>query len=183
MGKQPEKTTSKPDEFFAFGADSDGKARGARFAEFNERALKFALDLGLVGVYPASPAFTELAMKLPPGRLYSSGKGFIPNVRIDLVQKLNAALSKAGDESRQHKAPEQPADRSNPIMSGLPKSWAEIGVGQLVLATGDEPDDGYWPCIVMKRLDDVLTLRLRDYPKQGLYVRHLAQVALLNPGP
>ena len=55
MGKQPEKTAPKPDELFAFGVDIDGKARGARFAVFNERALKFALDLGLVGVYPASP--------------------------------------------------------------------------------------------------------------------------------
>jgi hypothetical protein len=180
VGKQQDKPNATPDKLFVFGVDGEGKPRGARFSDFNERALKFALDLGLVGVYPASPAFTELAVKLPPGRLYSSGKGFIPNVRKDLVEKLNLALATAGDESQQHRPP--PRDIVASPASGLPKSWDDIGVGQLVLATGDEPDDGYWECIVLKRQDNVLTLRLRDYPKQGTYVRHLAQVALLNPG-
>jgi hypothetical protein len=35
----------------------------------------------------------------------------------------------------------------------------------------------------LKREDELLTLRLRDYPKQGTYLRHISQVALINPGP
>jgi hypothetical protein len=46
----------------------------------------------------------------------------------------------------------------------------------------DGPEDGWWECVVLKREDAVLTLRLRDYPKQGTYIRHLTQVALINPG-
>ena len=100
MGKQPEKKVADvSDQFFVFGIDSIGKSRGARFSEFNDRALKFALSIGLVGVHPASPAFTELAMKLPAGRLYASGKAFIPNIRRDAVKELNAILSSAGDTS------------------------------------------------------------------------------------
>ena len=180
MGKQPAKaTTNTPGQFFVFGIDADGKPRGARFTEFNERALSFALGLGLTGVHPASPKFSELATKLPPGRLYTSGKGFIPNIRRDLVKSLNAVLASPGDESQKHQRPAM----APPIAAGLPRSWDQIAVGQLVLATGDEPQDGFWECIVEARLEDVLTLRLRDYPEQGTYVRHLAQVALLHPGP
>jgi hypothetical protein len=182
MGKQQEKKTAEPSgPFFVFGIDADGKPRGARFAEFNERALNFALGLGLIGVHPASPKFSELAMKLPLGRLYTSGKGFIPNIRRDLVKHLNAVLASPTDESQKHQRPNDGA--ASTVAHGLPKSWDQIAVGQLVLATGDEPRDGFWECIVEAREDQVLTLRLRDYPEQGTYVRHLAQVALLHPGP
>jgi hypothetical protein len=34
----------------------------------------------------------EFAKKLPLGRLYSTGKGFVPNVRRDLYIKLAATL-------------------------------------------------------------------------------------------
>jgi hypothetical protein len=179
MEKQQEKKATRLDgQFFVFGLDAEGKPRGARFTEFNERALSFALSLGLIGVHPASAKFVELGMKLPPGRIYSSGKGFIPNVRRDLVKGLTAVLASAGDESQKH----QQSGTAPPVAAGLPRSWDQIAVGQLVLATGDEPQDGFWECIVEGREDQVLTLRLRDYPEQGTYVRHLAQVALLHPG-
>src|SRR3954468_5783049 len=98
MRKQQEKKpTAIADKFFVFGVDNNGKPRGARFAEFNEKALSFASELKLTGVFPASPAFTEIAGKLPPGRLYSSGKAFIPNIRRDLVEKLETALAAPGD--------------------------------------------------------------------------------------
>ena len=51
MGKQQDKkAATTPDKFFVFGMDDKGKPRGARFAEFNERALNFAVDLMLTGV-------------------------------------------------------------------------------------------------------------------------------------
>jgi hypothetical protein len=186
MGKQKEKKAAGPSgEFFVFGIDADGKPRGARFTEFNDRALSYALSLGLIGVHPSSPKFSELAAKLPPGRLYTSGKGFIPNIRRDLVKSLNAVLASPSDESQKHQRPDQgrPDGTAPQVAAGLPRSWDQIAIGQLVLATGDEPQDGFWECIVEAREDQVLTLRLRDYPEQGTYVRHLAQVALLHPGP
>ena len=75
MGKRQEKKApAAPDKFFVLGFDNKGKPRGARFAEYNERVLNFVSDLMLTSVYPASAAFTEAAMKLPPGRAYASGK-------------------------------------------------------------------------------------------------------------
>jgi hypothetical protein len=142
-------------------------------------------------VHPASPAITEIGMKLPVGRLYASGKAFVPPIRRDLLEKLKAALSAAGDKSQVHqptpaasKAAENAKDKQGILAAGLPRSWDGIEVGHVVLVPDDSPEEyGYWPCVVLKREDQVLTLRLRDYPDKGTYVRHVAQVGLLNPGP
>jgi hypothetical protein len=197
MGKQQDKkATATHDKFFVFGMDDKGKPRGARFAEFNERALNFAVDLMLTGVYPASPAFTEIGTKLPPGRLYSSGKAFIPNVRRDLVEKLDAVLATPGDESQKYKLtyppgqtpeheghPEEAKIRTvSPISFGLPRSWDSIQPGHVVLVH-ESPADGWWEATVQEREDEILTLKFRDYPRQPKFQRHISQVALINPGP
>jgi len=40
---------------------------------------------------------------LPPGRIYSSGKAFIPPIKRDLVEKLVNVLNSPGDESQTFK--------------------------------------------------------------------------------
>lgn len=193
MGKQQDKkATATTDNFFVFGIDNDGKPRGARFAEYNQRALSYANELKLTGVFPASPAFSEIATKLPPGRLYSSGKAFVANIRRDLVEKLEAALAVPGDESQTHKPPKPPTDEANPgeprvqttspITFGLPRTWDSIQPGHVVLIH-ESPADGWWESTVVEREDEILTLRFRDYPRQPKFQRHISQVALINPGP
>jgi hypothetical protein len=197
MGKQQaKKAGATPDKFFVLGFDNKGKPRGARFAEYNERVLNFVSDLMLTSVYPASAAFTEVAMKLPPGRVYSSGKAFIPPIKRDLVEKLVAVLNVPGDESKTFKlayppgqTPEQetllPGDNVrtiSPITSGLPRSWDSVDVGSVVLIE-ESAADGWWPSTVLERDGEILTLRFRDYPRQPKFQRHISQVALINPGP
>jgi hypothetical protein len=125
-------------------------------------------------------------MKLPVGRLYASGKAFVPPIRRDLLGKLKAAIEASGDESHvQQPAPAPSSEKTKAggvVAAGLPRTWESIDVGQLVLVEDDDPGFG-WPCLVTKREDQVLTLRLRDYPDKGTYVRHIAQVGLVNPGP
>jgi hypothetical protein len=193
MAKQQEKNAANTtDTLFVFGIDDEGKPRGARFADFNDKIVQAAAEMRLTSVCPASAAFTDIAMKLPAGRLYASGKAFVPPIRRDLVEKLEAVLATPGDESKAHRAATAPAGEQeaegakvrtvSPISSGLPRSWDSIGVGHVVLGHAG-PEDGWWECVVLKREDELLTLRLRDYPKQGTYLRHVTQVALINPGP
>lgn len=192
MGKQQDKkATATTDKFFVFGIDNDGKPRGARFAEFNQRALNYVSELKLTGVFPASPAFSEIAAKLPPGRLYSSGKAFVANIRRDLVERLEAALATPGDESQKHRpAPdtnetdsgEPKVQTTSPITFGLPRTWDSIQPGHVVLIH-ESPTDGWWESTVVERDDEILTLRFRDYPRQPKFQRHISQVALINPGP
>jgi len=189
MGKPHDKKQAvAPDNLFVFGIDDEGKPRGARFAELNDKVSSAASSMKLKCVHSASAAFRGIAMKLPVGRLYASGKAFVPSIRRDLVDKLNAVLATPGDGSQTQDPNPGSADEATGAsdepkvrVAGLPKTWDSVDVGSVVLAM-DGPEDGWWECVVLKREDGVLTLRLRDYPKQGTYVRHLTQVALINPG-
>jgi hypothetical protein len=194
MGKQQEKkATVTLDKFFAFGMDDKGTPRGARFAQHNDRVVNAALDLNLNAVKVASPAFAEAAKKLPEGRLYASGKAFIPNIKQSLHDELVSILRQTGDTSEAYKVTHSPGEPPggsseapvrcvSPITSGLPKSWDAIDIGHMVLAH-ESPDDGWWEALVIKREEDILTLRYRDAPKLPTFIRHVTTVALVNPGP
>ncbi|WP_338691740.1 hypothetical protein V5279_36040 [Bradyrhizobium sp. 26S5] len=184
----------KIEELFVVGFDLDKKPRGGRFEGIDERAANVAFDLGLTAVIKASSDFAEAAKKLPVGRVYASGKAFIPNIKEALVTELMAILRKPGDCSEAYRLDKRSnmkdgteGDTSqvrckSPITSGLPRSWNDIDAGHLVLAHAGY-EDGWWEAVVVNREDDILTLRYRDAPKLPTFVRHLNTVALINPGP
>ena len=63
-----------------------------------------------------------------------------------------------------------------------PASWAEIDVGDLVLAENWEPKTGWYEAVVLEQIGaDELKLRFRDYPEEGTLVRRRNQLALLSP--
>src|SRR5260370_24388592 len=79
-----------------------------RVAQHNDRVVNAALDLSLNAVKVASPAFAEAAKKLPEGRLYASGKAFIPNVKQSLHDELVSILRQPGDTSEAYKLTNPP---------------------------------------------------------------------------
>ena len=115
-----------------------------------------------------------LAKKLPEGRLYGNGRGFVPNIRQSLYSQIivtlavepQAAIGKDQDEL--------------PVATGLPWTWDEIAPGHLVIAQ-EGLDYGWWEAIVIGRTGDMFTLRFRDYPKLPKFVRHRSAVALMSP--
>jgi hypothetical protein len=89
------------------GFDEQQKPRGAKFVDAKPDLVSKAADLMGLKVYEASPPdVAEFAKKLPLGRLYASGRGFVPNIRQSLYSDLvvalglepQAALSKDGDK-------------------------------------------------------------------------------------
>ena len=185
---------------FVLGLDDSGKPRGARFAELNDIIVSTAMDMKCAILVGAPVEVTSIAMKLPIGRVYASGKAFIPNIRRDLYDSIREAV-KVSDErfdaeaklaavetSISIKATLKAADAAlaeirckSPMVSGLPRTWEDIGVGHMVLSH-ESLDDGWWEAVVINRDDDILTLRFRDYPKQPTFIRHISTVALVNPG-
>jgi len=171
------KTTNKTAEtktFVVYGLDQDGKPRAARFAVSNADLVTKAAEVMKLSITEATTEpVAEFAKKLPLGRLYSTGKGFVPNVRRDLYIKLagtlgvDHGLSAAGDEP-------MPA-----LASGLPRNWDEIGPGHLVIAQ-ETLEYGWWEAIVIERNGDMLTMRFRDHPKLPKFSRHRASVALIS---
>jgi hypothetical protein len=156
------------------GFDERGKPRAARFAAAQSALATKANLMGLT-VCLVTPNLTELAKKLPGGRVYANGKGFVPNIRKNLFAKL---IEAAGIDEVSLRQPESPTSELAEASPAL--NWDEIDVGKLVLAHAS-PTDGWWEAVVVERADDMLTLRWRDYPKDPPITRERTALALLNP--
>jgi hypothetical protein len=159
------------------GYDDQQKPRGARFVDAKPDLVTKAAELMDLKVYQAtSEDVAAIAEKLPVGRLYANGRGFVPNIRqelysevlVTLVLEPEAALSLETDKD------------SLPAARGLPRTWDEIEPGHLVIAQ-ESLDNGWWEAIIIDRKDDVFTLRFRDYPQLPKFFRHRSAIALMNP--
>jgi hypothetical protein len=181
---------------FVFGLDN-GKPVGARFPSTEHRIGEIvkARNLELHQTYNDDGA--ALGMQLPVGRVYARGKSFIPSIKQALYDKLKGTFTSQKEHGNRAQAdPNTTAAEgaakagvnkddptgATPIASGYPKSWDEIAPGHLVLAQESLPD-GWWEALVVSRENDILTLRYRDYPKAPKFTRHIATIAMINPGP
>ncbi|HEY7229854.1 MAG TPA: hypothetical protein VH558_05730 [Pseudolabrys sp.] len=166
--------TSVP--LIVLGYDDQQKAHGARFQSADAKLVTEAAKAMGLNVYTAANEdLIALAKKLPTGRLYSNGKGFVPNIRQNLYSALIANLAQA-PQAALAKDDEAPLPQ---VSSGLPRSWDEIAPGHLVIAQ-ETLEYGWWEAIVLDRNGDMLSLRFRDYPKLPRFVRHRSAVALIS---
>ena len=116
-------------QLIVLGYDEHHKPRAARFPATDADLVTKAAQLMDVKVYEAATEdLAALAKKLPEGRLYGNGRGFVPNVRQSLYSEIivtlavepQAAVGKDQDEL--------------PVATGLPRTWDEIAPGHLVIA-------------------------------------------------
>src|SRR5260370_2122275 len=111
-------------------------------------------------VYESSPPeVAELAKKLPEGRLYANGRGFVPNIRQSLYSDLVVALALESQTSVGGNGDKD----SLPAARGLPRSWDEVAPGHLVIAQ-ESLAYGLCEAILLDRKDATFTLQYRDYP-------------------
>lgn len=96
---KPRLRTSEPDLFakpwsiLIVGLDDRDRPHASRFPAADCRAVgKAAAMMGMATVAVQSPALAELAAKLPDGKLFASGKAFVPFVGQDLYRRLEAYL-------------------------------------------------------------------------------------------
>ena len=160
------------------GFDDQQKPCGARFVGDKPELVVKAAELMDLKVYKANtPDLAAIAKKLPVGRLYANGRGFVPNVRqalySDVIVELNAEPKLTVVGPKDDKA-------SLPVARGLPRSWDEIEPGHLVI-TQENLEYGWWEAIVIARNADMFTLRYRDFPKLPKFFRHRSAIALMSP--
>jgi hypothetical protein len=88
-----EKSTSA---LIVLGYDDQQKPRGARFTDANPNLVAKAAELMDLNLYEAANGdLAVLAKKLPVGRLYSTGKGFVPNIRGKVCTARSSPRSQA----------------------------------------------------------------------------------------
>ena len=76
------------------GYDENHKPRAARFLAADAELVAKAAQLMDLKVYEAvSEDLAALAKKLPVGRLYGNGRGFVPNIRQSLYSEIIVALA------------------------------------------------------------------------------------------
>ena len=168
-------TNGASPDLIVLGLGEQGKPQAARFpASQADLATKAAKAMNLMVGKAEGAALAELAGKLPTGRLYATGRGFVPPVRRNLYDKLVEQLKLAGQQVP------GPTDVSVPPAPGLPASWDKIEVGQMVIAAEGLP---WFAAIVVARDGDMLTLKWRDYPQEAHAIRHASAVALMKPNP
>ncbi|RWD01420.1 MAG: hypothetical protein EOS58_25425 [Mesorhizobium sp.] len=185
-----------------FGRDETSKAHASVFLLPDIDAAEGAAKLMGMHSHRLEPGeAADIAMRLPRGKLFDSGKAFVPFVKGDLYTRI-AALAGVGDEPRQAStgpdAPEAaenasaglpeagkgPADDGQGAGSGdggSPDRWAKLTVGDLVLAS-EGPDEGYFEARITKaKAKGIFTLKFRDYPDAPSIDRSYYQLGLIHP--
>ncbi len=126
-------TNGSGPELIVLGRDEAGKPRAARFPAGHDGVVaKAAKAMNLAVCKAESPDVAELAKKLPPGRLYSTGRGFVPSVGQSLYGKIVEQLRLAGQsvpvEAEQPNGEQSGTAQAAPA---LPANWDDIAVGHL----------------------------------------------------
>ena len=162
-----------------FGLDEGGKAHASWFGATDaELAIKAA---GLMG-YRLLPITTDehraAASGLAAGRVFASGKGFVPFAKMAAYEALQAF-----GEAYQPPAPVAAAPEPAPGVTGTPQRWEDHGVGSLVLASVG-PAEGWFEAIITEsRGDAIFVLRWEGWPEDEAFVRRADGLALLPRRP
>jgi hypothetical protein len=157
--------------FILFGADEYCNPRAARFSGTDPGLMATAAEtMSLCLVEVKDPDLAAIAKKLPVGRLEANGRGVVPSVDPDVYEDL--VFEAIGSHGPTY---------SKETPTGLPHAWDETAPGDLVIAH-ETREIGWWEAVVIARDGDLLTLRYRDYPKYGKFVRHRSAVALIQSG-
>lgn len=199
-----------PSSIILMGIDDRGRPHASRFDNADQAMIMKAADAMRFTVLPVtSEAMAELAAKLPSGKLFASGKAFVPFVGQSLFDRFVAYLP-IGARPEKHTSKKRPdgvaqratsqADgessgskqngnsyaavkegRAKPKANTFPDDWDKIRVGHIVLATADR-DEGWWTAHVREdRGDGVYVLEWEDFEGMDLFVRRREQIALLHP--
>src|SRR3954452_21782059 len=105
-----------------FGRDNGGKPHASRFdASEAELAEKAAGLMGMQVMRPENAEHRELAAKLPRGRVFASGRAFVPFVKAAIYAPLAAFGRPAGGEGARDPESGCPAAQGDPTgQSGQP---------------------------------------------------------------
>ncbi|MBA8910692.1 hypothetical protein [Aminobacter ciceronei] len=179
------------------GRDDAGKAHASWFDGEDAAPAKDAARLmGMAALPVEDDELRDLAVRLPKGKLFTSGRAFVPFVKGETFERLlnhlpeplkarpvmiprpaKATEKGTGDNASSDAAkpmPERPT-------ATRPEDWSKIAVGSLVLAR-EGKDDGFFEARVVEVIGEgVYRLSWRDWLDYPPFTRKAEQIALLHP--
>ena len=188
-GKADTKTKPKADaaELIVLGRDASGKSHASWFdTEEAPLAKKAAGLMGMATMRVASADIRKLADRLPHGKVFASGKAFVPFVKGELYTSLLDHLDVAEKDRlaslQMEKETTAAASTEGTVTTDeLPADWSKLKVGSLVVAW-ESKDNGWWLAkVVTVNTDDLYTLSWHEYPDLATFIRKRKFIALLHP--
>lgn len=176
--------TGSDDRIIIFGIDEANRSHASQFAtddaELIERA---AAAMAMRTLRIALNEHEALLKALPQGRLFGSGKAFVPFVKEATYEQIVALAKQLGQYVAElPPRPLLPATKDKAkVVVHHPAHWSDIQVGSLVLASeGNSDTDGWFEAkVVAVTADDLFSLEWRDWPDEDGFVRHRQHLALL----
>lgn len=185
-----------------FGRDETRKPHASVFLLPELEAAENAAKLMGMHSHRVEPGEApEIVMRLPAGKLFDSGKAFVPFVKSEVYTRI-AALAGVADERDSGSGDHPAADSPENASAGSPAPvathgggdsgggaaggnggdlWAKLAVGDMVLAS-EGPDEGYFEARIMKaKAKGIFTLKFRDYPDAPQVDRSYYQLGLIHP--
>jgi hypothetical protein len=174
------------------GTGTDGKPHASRFAARDAPMVVRAAELMGFHVIEVAPDHDELhaiAEKLPAGKIFATGRAFVPFVARVAFDKL-VTLVAGGVTTEQRFAsgarPVYPlADMvTTDAITTADALWAKVEVGTVVLVAADPEEYGlsWWEGVVVGVDGDDLSIRWMDEPALEPFHRARRDVALRHPG-
>ncbi|RUY50203.1 hypothetical protein EN981_14480 [Mesorhizobium sp. M7A.F.Ca.CA.001.13.2.1] len=185
-----------------FGRDETRKPHASVFLLPEVEAAESAARLMGMHSHRVEPGEApEIVMRLPAGKLFDSGKAFVPFVKSEVYSRI-AALAGVADERDGGPGDDKAADSPENASAGSPEAvaargggdggggaaggndsdlWAKLAVGDMVLAS-EGPDEGSFEARIMKaKAKGIFTLKFRDYPEAPQVDRSYYQLGLIHP--
>ncbi len=172
------------------GLDDQGKAHASWFDEEDGDAVALAADLMDMALLDITNVeLAEIAAKLPRGKLFESGKAFVPFVKRTVYDQLAkhfdeefvTATASRVEAARVAAAEGYAKASKGEVPPRQPEDWSKLMVGDLVLAT-DDPDEGWFEATVLEQAaDGRFRLRWCGWPELPDFTRAIADIALLHP--
>jgi hypothetical protein len=163
------------------GVDVDHRPHASRFDErdapFVERAAEL-MGFHVIRVAPDNMELYGVAAGLPLGKIFATGRAFVPFVNRARFDKLAALVE--GEAPVYRMAEMVTIDALNTAN----ELWAKIEVGTIVLAAAD-PDlygPSWWEAVVVAVDGDDLTLRWMEDPTELPFEVSRREVGLHHPG-
>lgn len=177
----PTIATEKPSVILA-SIDGSGKARASTFPTSLRKAAAKAAELGGSTVIEVtSDAMLELALKLPKGKIYESGRAFVPFVKAKLFQSVAEHAPLIAQKPRGTTLPRgMTSEHKNIINQAKPAGdRSKTEEGSMFLAHDGE---AWFEAVVVKVVDEsTVSLRWRDYDEEPPFDMKLEQLGLLPP--